>query len=281
MRSRQLENISDVILVLGKRLQRDQLTVEGRSRVEALPKYLERFELSQTAIVFCGGVTEGQTKSEAREMLKYFQTLQGDSDSRSVMTILEEQSQTTVENVKNAANKIVEIAAHQRLKVFNIHLVSNDYHLERILQIQSIMEEQGLLSAFIQQCKSAGITLNISKNLSDHGAIPYPHSTPVGEQFLALDELTVYRVYLEGLKRHAFEDVDGVRRQQPYQIAQLAISKLKALITEPMYLERIELLEKITEKTSVSLDDLDGDVELFNKELTELNRLLDPERVSS
>ncbi|UUM32728.1 YdcF family protein [Vibrio japonicus] len=281
MRSCQAENISDVILILGKRLQSNHLTAEGRSRVEALPKYLERFEPARTAIVFCGGVTEGQTRSEAREMLNYYQQLQGERGPQSAMIILEDQSQTTVENVKNAAQKIIEIADRQQLKAFNVHIVSNDYHLERILQIQSLLEEQGLLSSFIEQCQNSGITLSISENLNDHCSVPYPHSNRAGETFLALDELTVYRVYLEGLRRNAFEDIDGERRQQPYQIATSAISKLKVLVTEPNYLERINVVERITAKTALSNEELLSDLERFNKELTELNRLLDPERESS
>lgn len=60
-------------VVLGKRLNSDALTVEGKSRVDGLLSALQCRENSSVLIVFCGGVTAGQTVSEAQRMHEYFQ----------------------------------------------------------------------------------------------------------------------------------------------------------------------------------------------------------------
>lgn len=283
MRSRQAESISDVILVLGKRLQSNQLTLEGRSRVEALPDYLQQFLLTKTALIFCGGVTQGQSVSEAALMHEYYQQLRGQEQPEPALTLLEDKSQTTVENIQNAARNIVDIATHQSEKSLKVHLVSNDYHLERIFQIQKLLNEQGLLGVLIGTCQKAGIELNISDELSDHACTSYPYNNKAGEVFLSVDELTVYRVYLEGLARKAFTDVKGVRRQQPYRIAKSAIAKLNDLVKEHEYLQKIKVLENLVETVDgqCGSDELMMAVGRFNKELTSLNRLVDPERANS
>ena len=283
MRSRQVESISDVILVLGKRLQSNQLTLEGRSRVEALPDYLQPFLPTKTALIFCGGVTEGQSVSEAALMYEYYQQLRGQEQPEPALTLLEDKSQTTVENIQNAARNIVDIATHQSEKSIKVHLVSNNYHLERIFQIQKLLNEQGLLGVLIGTCQKAGIKLNISDELSDHACTSYPYKNKAGEVFLSVDELTVYRVYLEGLARKAFTDVKGVRRQQPYRIAKSAIAKLNGLVKEEEYLQKIKVLDNLVETVDgqCGSDDLMMAVDRFNKELTSLNRLVDPERANS
>lgn len=281
MRYGQPECIRDVILVLGKRLHRNQLTQEGRSRVEALPTYLEHFNPANTALIFCGGTTKGQKRSEAEAMFEHYQTLTEHRDT--AITVLEQQSKTTVENVTNAAEKIIEIANKQDEKSIRIHLVSNDYHLERIFQIQTLLNEQGLLGLLKGRCEQSGVTLLISNDLQQHACVPYPHHSRAGQIFLALDELTVYRVYLEGLTRRAFTDSDGTKRDQPYHIAMSAMSRLKSLVIEKECLQRIGGLERIIEHT-LGHDEhvnLIKALAVFNQELTSLNRLMDPEQVNS
>ena len=55
-------SINNLLIVLGKRLNENELTEEGISRVDALVKYLvESLNLeshSSTAVAFCGGVTK-------------------------------------------------------------------------------------------------------------------------------------------------------------------------------------------------------------------------------
>ncbi|WP_254918555.1 hypothetical protein [Vibrio sp. V12_P9A6T4] len=52
-------------IVLGKRLVDQQLTLEGRSRVDGLVKALQRHDIDHSVIALCGGLTLGQQISEA------------------------------------------------------------------------------------------------------------------------------------------------------------------------------------------------------------------------
>ena len=60
--------LNKVVIILGKRLVHDQLSAEGRSRVEALLNVLNEFCFETTALVFCGGVTQRQTVSPSQIM---------------------------------------------------------------------------------------------------------------------------------------------------------------------------------------------------------------------
>lgn len=67
--------LGNVVIVLGKRLVNNQLSAEGISRVEALAAKIREMPMENTALVFCGGKTQGQSISEADAMYAYFQTL--------------------------------------------------------------------------------------------------------------------------------------------------------------------------------------------------------------
>ncbi len=62
-----------LVVVLGKRLNNNALTAEGLSRVKAILQVAETTDCRKTIIAFCGGVTHGQSISEARVMYDTFQ----------------------------------------------------------------------------------------------------------------------------------------------------------------------------------------------------------------
>ncbi|MGU3846940.1 YdcF family protein, partial [Vibrio diabolicus] len=64
--------LDNVVIVLGKRLVNSRLTVEGVTRVEALSNVIASLPTERTAIIFCGGLTQGQRISEADAMYSYF-----------------------------------------------------------------------------------------------------------------------------------------------------------------------------------------------------------------
>lgn len=47
--------LNKVVIILGKRLVHDQLSAEGRSRVEALVSVLNQWDFESTALVFVEG----------------------------------------------------------------------------------------------------------------------------------------------------------------------------------------------------------------------------------
>ncbi|NMU52417.1 ElyC/SanA/YdcF family protein, partial [Vibrio parahaemolyticus] len=88
----------------------------------------------QCLIAFCGGVTQGQTRSEASAMLEYFALLcqQQGLTVAPQRTLLEEQSTSTVENILQVSRVLIESGVCQRGSQLNVTFVSNDYHLQRI-----------------------------------------------------------------------------------------------------------------------------------------------------
>ncbi|EMN7267767.1 TPA: YdcF family protein [Vibrio parahaemolyticus] len=277
--------LGNVVIVLGKRLVNNQLSAEGITRVEALAAKILEMLMENTALIFCGGKTQGQSISEADAMYAYFQTL-NTSLAKPFPTsqiLLENRSLNTFENMRNAAKVLCESGLFPlpSQAAVEVILLSNAYHLERILEIQTLMDEQGLLRVLKSQCASVGLDLHISLDIQKHISVPYPHQGPLAEAFLLLDELTTYRVYLEGVKSGAFQrDLTSVRAQ-PLLRAKQAINQLRALPLEMDVLQQIAEMKKAIEMTAFdeSVATAERALEVFHPILTALNRRLDPESI--
>lgn len=273
--------LNKVVIILGKRLVHDQLSAEGRSRVEALLNVLNEFCFETTALVFCGGVTQGQTVSEADAMYRYFYQLAKarEIDFPEQQVIIENRSLNTVQNMQNAAAELLRSGLCEAGQTIDVTLLSNDYHLERIIEIQTLMGEQGLLRVLKSRCADMGVKLNIPLDLSNHVSVPYPNTGVLAEAFLLFDELTTYRVYLEGVKRGAFERDLAEVRAKPLDIGLGAIEKLQALDLEPEVLGQIADMKKAIEMTAFddSVVAAEQALAVFHPILTALNLQLDPE----
>ncbi|WP_019275151.1 YdcF family protein [Vibrio coralliilyticus] len=270
-------NIRNVVIVLGKRLVGNALTAEGKSRVEALPKLLSSYDLNETALLFCGGVTLGQTTSEAMAMRDYFKQLPSAKMFHDLNIILESDSQNTVQNIHNAALKLKQLGLEdQRV---DVTLVSNDYHLKRIFEIQSLMDEQGLLRTLKQHCASSGLNLHIDQDIDQHCSVMYPHQGLYAQAFLLVDELTTYRVYLEGVVNRAFDrPLDDVRCL-PEKLALRALSLLEVLNLPVEIQDKLQSMKEIVFTTTSEVDyhAIEPLLTYFHQTLTWLNRQLDPE----
>ncbi|KQB04457.1 hypothetical protein XV92_00185 [Vibrio metoecus] len=271
-----------IFIVLGKRLNADQLTLEGKSRVEGLISALQCHENQTALVVFCGGVTQRQSTSEAQRMYEYFQARcqQLALSLPKIQVLLEKQSTSTVENIEHVTQVLL-TSGHLRVgDTLTLTLVSNDYHLKRIFEIQQLMDEQGLLRTLDERCQQAGVRLNISRDLHAHISVPYPHRSQQGVRFLWVDELTTYRVFLEGVAVNAFQKNLTEVRQAPYQIAQTALAQLRRHCeNEPIMLAMLDLIATVVESevvltTTASVGDM---LAVLDTELTLLNRLCDPE----
>ncbi|MCG9595849.1 YdcF family protein [Vibrio sp. Isolate25] len=270
-------NIRNVVIVLGKRLVDDTLTKEGRSRVEALPALLSSLNDDETALVFCGGVTPGQTVSEAVAMREYFNQSASQIRLKESHVILESESQNTVQNIHNVALKLQQMGLNRQ--PINITLVSNDYHLKRIFEVQQLMNEQGLLRALKQRCNSAGLDIKIDMDIRHHCSVEYPHREGNAEAFLLVDELTTYRVYLEGATNNAFQRPLERVRCVPAELALHSLSQLDALKLSDEVQEKLTILKEIVLSTTSDVDGatLRSSLARFHHNLTWLNRHLDPE----
>ena len=270
-------NIRNVVIVLGKRLIGNALTAEGKSRVEALPKLLSSYDLNETVLLFCGGVTPGQTISEAVAMGDYFKQLPSAKMLDDSNIILESDSQNTVQNIQNAALKLKQLGlSDQRV---DVTLVSNDYHLKRIFEIQSLMDEQGLLRTLKQYCASSGLNLHIDQDIDQHCSVMYPHQGLYAQAFLLIDELTTYRVYLEGVVNKAFDrPLDDVRCL-PEKLALHALSLLEALNLQVEIQDKLQSMKEVVLTTTSEFDchAIESRLTYFHQTLTWLNRQLDPE----
>ena len=97
--SRQSGN-ADYILVLGSRLENNEMTVFMKDILSETIVYMQ--ENTNTIAVLCGGVTKGNTESEANVMRKYLINA-GIPESR---LILEDNSTDTIQNIHNAKQYI-------------------------------------------------------------------------------------------------------------------------------------------------------------------------------
>ena len=278
-------SIKNLLVVLGKRLNKNELTAEGRGRVEAAIDYLAGRSYDKIAVAFCGGVTLGQTLSEAEVMYEYFLQLESQLESPLDLQarLLEKQSTNTIENIHNLASELIDSGLFEHGQSLNVTFVSNDYHLQRIFEIQSLMDAQGLLRVLEERCHQLGVSLNIERDIEQHVVVPYPHMTVQGELFLLIDSLTTYRVYLEGTVARRFVGQEEQTRKVPAELAIEAIHKAKKLSVEAQMSlldSLLPLLQTCIEETPVDADKekVREYLALLDTNLTLLNRYLDPEQ---
>ncbi|PMH23594.1 hypothetical protein BCU71_10465 [Vibrio lentus] len=279
-------SINHLLIVLGKRLNENKLTDEGISRVDALVEYLMVDANQQTAVAFCGGVTQGQNTSEADAMHQYFRKLESQREAPFMLgaILLELLSTNTVENIQNLASEMIASGLFTRGQSVKVTFVSNDYHLQRIFEIQSLMDEQGLLKVLVDRCSALGVDLQIDRQLEAHVAVPYPHQGPQGQLFLLMDVLTTYRVYLEGVVAGAFErDLESVRKE-PERLSIEALVKARGWIESSPRFDIVNTLIPVLERCILQTP-VGSDIEkareylaLLDTNLTFLNRYLDPEQ---
>ncbi|MCG9788743.1 YdcF family protein [Vibrio mediterranei] len=281
------KEFDQLIVVLGKRLNKNALTLEGVSRVEEILRHVSSNDCSSSIIAFCGGVTNGQSVSEARLMFEAFETGLSPMDNSNIgAVLLEEESTSTVENIIHLSEVLLESELLQNGAKIEVKFVSNDYHLERMLTIQSLLDEQGLLRYLKSECQRAGLNLNISPDIQSHFSVPYPHSCVNGQLFTLLDELTTYRVYLEGARDNVFRRPLSEVIVKPLSIAHCALAQLEVLVsptTHAVLYDQLPALKSAVERTSSteSISEIENDLSLFDTLLNYLNRYLDPERDES
>ncbi|MCK6264611.1 YdcF family protein [Vibrio sp. ZSDE26] len=275
--------IQNVIIILGKRLQGNKLTLEGKSRVDALINHLPNVNPNDTALLFCGGTTNGQTLSESQAMFDYFMSSSSTSIFPKHQIVLEQDSTSTVENIQHGSKALLDSGLVDGDTVLTVTFVSNEYHLGRIFEIQKLMDEQGLLGVLWKKCLALGVSLNIPYQLEEHIAVPYPYHGPNASLFLYVESLTTYRVYLEGVVAGVFARNLDLVRDVPYKLALSALEEIKRLLNGNDDYIALRLLIATLESVVIethpnrSIKKVREYLAVLDTNLTLLNRYLDPE----
>jgi hypothetical protein len=282
------KEFDNLLIVLGKRLNQDTLTLEGESRVEALAEIVKNQDMSTTIVAFCGGITEGQSRSEAAAMLEHFQYLVTEADIQGIGAMLVEDASTnTVENIQLLAKELTESGIVPRgSRPINVTLLSNDYHLYRVFTVQRLLDQQGLLKYLVQTCQQAGLAIDLSYDIEKHVFVSYPHQDTRGRLFVLFDRLTIYRVYLQGAVAQAFFVPLRDLVAEPYRIAMKSLEELERLVQRRSDIavpgrEELVTIRKLIEMTSTITkpEALVNPLAELDTLLTRLNRSLDPEQV--
>jgi hypothetical protein len=281
------KEFDNLLIVLGKRLNQDTLTLEGVSRIEALADIVKHQDMSTTIVAFCGGITEGQSRSEAAAMLEHFQGLVTEIDIQGIGAILVEDASTnTVENIQLLAKELTESGiVPPGSRPIDVTLLSNDYHLYRVFTVQRLLDQQGLLKYLIQCCQQAGLAIKLSYDPHQHVFVPYPHKEAQGELFVLFDRLTIYRVYLQGAVAGVFSEPLSELVKEPYRIAQASLEALENQVDKSCGLfnalcEQLATIRELVETTAQLTDpnSLALPLAKLDELLTQLNRSLDPEQ---
>lgn len=289
-------NISSLLLVCGKRLINDQITEEGRSRIEALVNHLKAANnVDNIAIGFAGGVQPGQNKAEAQEYSLEFkrQCAKNNLSWNENQMLFDLHSSNTIQNIKNMIKAIRDSELLTISGNLEIKLVSTEYHIFRITQIQKCMEAQGLIKLMRNEGEELNLKLIVHDSKDEHICAAYPfENQSLGKIYQHIDKLTIYRVYLEGIKENKFseEEINNLFRTLSEE-AKECIEKIREVAQKNLIINRskesilsaVETLEHLIMSTNPNKttfrNQLQNDLALYHAILTALNKYVDPDSV--
>ncbi len=283
--------INSLIMVLGKRLIDNQLTPEGRLRVDKLIETLYHGVGTAPLVMFCGGLTDGQHRSEAQAMADYFaecvahNALPADALPS---WLLEDNSTTSVENFYFAAKLLKQdppVNSDSRAPL-HVQLLSSDYHLKRIFAVQDAIPSQGMLTYFKDTLASQGLEIKLSNNIGDHLSVASPYQGAQATLFLLTEQLTLYRVYLEGVLHGTVERLDQPLASRLLDDAKQTLAAMQVLTAQHGALRfakrHVAKLDKALNafSTPLSKTQLGAQLTAFHQPLKALNLASDPDAVS-
>ncbi|CAN0475696.1 unnamed protein product, partial [Ectocarpus sp. 12 AP-2014] len=155
--------LRQVLVVIGKHLIRDQVTVEYASRIRRLVQGLKSGRLQPDLVCFTGGTVRDNRVADASAGYLFFRHLceQHEANTESIGILVESESTCTKEALDNVVKEVSRMereelhererdgegrsAAWPRQK-YHFTLISNEYHLSRIITVHQISETVSLLA---------------------------------------------------------------------------------------------------------------------------------------
>lgn len=190
----------NVVIVFGKRLVSDSLTVEYGKRVVTLVKQLATGALKPTVICFAGGRRKGPTRSSVSEAAAgylFFRSLCEEIgfDAKQYDYIIEEESTSTKENMENCLHLLRSRYGADAVANSHFTLVSSDYHLIRIQEVHRICPRHSLLfpldvASASWHCIFAAYPFCVS---------PDPATAFLGRAVVLANDLSIVLVNLNGV----------------------------------------------------------------------------------
>ncbi|CAN8064932.1 unnamed protein product [Agarophyton chilense] len=193
-----LHATTHVVVVFGKHLIRDQLTVEYAKRIITLVKQIARGALSPHVICFTGGngLNDDGTISEAAAGYAFFRNVceEANVDVSAFQFILEHNSHNTKENLRNVIEELRRRFGADALSACHFTLVSSDYHLIRIQEVHRLSPRQSVLfplevSASTWNCIFAAYPFCVSRD---------PATAFLGRAVVLANDLGILHVNLKG-----------------------------------------------------------------------------------
>ncbi|PXF42381.1 hypothetical protein BWQ96_07901 [Gracilariopsis chorda] len=204
-----LHATTHVVVVFGKHLIRDQLTVEYAKRIVTLVKQIARGALNPDVICFTGGngLNDDGTISEAAAGYSFFRNIceEASIDVSRFQYILEHNSHNTKENLRNVIEELRRRFGADALSACHFTLVSSDYHLIRIQEVHRLSPRQSVLfplevSASTWNCIFAAYQFCVSRD---------PATAFLGRAVVLANDLGILHVNLKG----ALDDREFVAKE--------------------------------------------------------------------
>ncbi|CAM9998297.1 unnamed protein product [Ectocarpus sp. 6 AP-2014] len=228
--------LRQVLVVIGKHLIRDQVTVEYASRIRRLVQGLKSGRLQPDLVCFTGGTVRDNRVADASAGYIFFRHLceQHEANTENIGILVESESTCTKEALDNVVKEVSRMereelhereregegrsAAWPRQK-YHFTLISNEYHLSRIITVHQISETVSLLAP-----------LKLLEASWGYEQVPYPYacSNDDAKEFQA----DVYKT-LEGLV--------------PLQVNVQAVANREEFFQEENYASLVHVRERLKE----------------------------------
>lgn len=203
-----------VVIIFGKHLIRDQVTVEYAKRIITLIKQIASNSLNPDIICFTGGkgYRDRSSISEAAAGYSFFRAIceEVNLDVSRFQFILEERSHNTKENLRNVMDELRSRSGSDAVSACHFSLVSSDYHLIRIQEIHRLSPRQSMLfplevSSATWNCVFAAYPFCVSRDAA---------TAFLGRAVVLANDLGILHVNLKG----AIDDREFVSRENLHRL---------------------------------------------------------------
>lgn len=211
-----LEATTHVVVVFGKHLIRDQISVEYAKRVVTLVKQIASGALNPSIVCFTGGkgIDGAGGVSEAVVGYSFFRNVceEAQLDVSKFDFILEEKSRNTKENIANVIEELRRRSGSDAVSTCHFTLVSSDYHLIRIQEVHRLSPRQSVLfplevSSATWNCIFAAYPFCVSRD---------PATAFLGRAVVLANDLGILLVNLNG----ALDDRQFVARENLHRLSE-------------------------------------------------------------